>query len=61
MSREYHCSECGKKVEGDLLLYIQHTEEHIVDEIRKKNPDWVESDGFCKKCEDFYRDQIKGS
>ncbi len=60
MSHQYHCSECGKQVDGDLLVYIKHTEDHIVDEVRKKNPDWAESDGICMKCEEFYRKQMKG-
>ena len=57
---EYKCSVCGEQVEGDLLVYINHTEEHIMDEIKTKHPDWVEDDGLCKKCVDYYREQIKG-
>jgi hypothetical protein len=56
----YRCSICKKKVEGDLLVYINHTEEHIISEIRADHPDWVGKNGLCKKCVDYYHKQIKG-
>ncbi len=56
----YKCSVCSEHVEGDLLVYINHTEEHIIDEIRAKHPDWAEEDGMCKKCVDYFRSQMKG-
>ncbi len=60
MSLEYKCSECGERVEGDLLVYRKHAESHIMDEIRKNNPDWEETDGVCKKCVEFYLNQMTG-
>ena len=57
---DYKCSVCGDRVQGDLLLYINHTEEHIMEEIQAHHPDWVEKDGLCKKCVDYYRKQING-
>ncbi|MCK5012632.1 MAG: hypothetical protein KAS66_02345, partial [Candidatus Omnitrophica bacterium] len=57
---EYKCSVCDEHVKDDLLVYINHTETHIMDEIRASHPDWAEKDGLCKKCIDYYRDQLKG-
>ena len=37
---EYKCSVCSKSIEGDLLVYINHTESHIMDEIKNKYPQW---------------------
>jgi hypothetical protein len=56
----YRCSVCKKRVEGDLLVYIDHTERHIMEEIRANHPDWAEKSGLCQKCVDYYRHQIKG-
>jgi len=56
----YHCSVCGKAVSNDLKILIQHTEEHIVDIIKKKHPEWIEKDGVCQKCVEYYRKQLKG-
>jgi len=39
---EYKCSTCNEEIDGDLLIYIDHTEEHIMDEIKISHPDWVE-------------------
>ena len=58
---EYKCSVCKEEVEGDLLIYVDHTEKHIVDEIKANHPQWAESDGMCKKCIDHYRNQMKGN
>ena len=57
---EYICPVCGKKIERDLLAFMDHTEQHIVSEIKKKHPDWEEGDAMCKKCVDYYRRQMKG-
>ncbi len=56
----YQCSVCGKSVSNDLKILIQHTEEHIVDIIKKKHPEWIEKDGVCQKCVEYYRKQLKG-
>lgn len=60
MAIEYKCSVCGEVLEHDLLVYMDHTEQHIVDEIKAKHPDWEEKNGLCKKCVEYYRSQIEG-
>lgn len=57
---EYKCGVCGQHVENDLLIYIDHTEAHIVDEIRAVHPTWAGKDGLCKKCIEYYRNEMKG-
>jgi 5-methylcytosine-specific restriction endonuclease McrA len=58
---EYECSVCKGKVEGDVLVYMNHTESHIIEEIKNRHPEWADTDGLCQKCVDYYKDQIKGS
>ena len=57
---EYQCSVCGKTVGGDLLVYVDHTEAHIVDVIKQNHPDWVETNGLCQRCLDYYKGELKG-
>lgn len=57
----YICSVCKQQIHDDLILFKDHTERHIIDLIKHDHPDWVESDGVCKKCADFYRAEITGS
>jgi len=57
---EYRCSVCGQKVTGDTLVYIDHTEGHIFEEIKAQHPDWEEGNGLCSKCEAYYRKQLSG-
>lgn len=58
---EYSCEVCGEKIEGDMNVYIDHTERHIVDLIKSKHPDWENKDGLCPKCYDYYKGELKGN
>ena len=56
----YICAVCGDSASEELQQYIDHTERHIIDIIKKKHPEWVEKDGLCRKCLDYYKKEIKG-
>ena len=56
----YKCAVCGDRVSDDLKTFVQHTEGHITDLIKLKHPDWVQKDGLCHKCLEYYKKQIKG-
>ncbi len=56
----YTCPICGEKVERELLTYIAHGDLHIVDEIKKRHPDWKCEDGLCPKCLECYRQMKEG-
>ena len=51
----YTCPTCGEKMERDLSLFMDHTDKHIVDEVKKLHPAWITDDGFCAKCLDYYK------
>lgn len=57
---QYKCSLCGRKVDGDLAVFVDHTETHVIDEIKAKHPDWVEENGMCQQCLDYYKGELKG-
>jgi len=42
----------------ELRVIIPHTEEHIMEVITRKHPDWVKKDGVCKRCHDYYKDAL---
>jgi len=54
----YSCPVCKQNMPRDLLKIIPHTEGHIVELIKKKHPEWVESGGMCKKCYEYYKNQL---
>ena len=58
---EYRCSTCGARVSADMLIYREHINNHIVDLIKSDHPDWIESDGICRKCVEYYESELKGS
>lgn len=58
---DYTCGVCGQKVGADLMVFTFHTENHIVDLVKYDHPGWVEKDGICKKCLEYYKQEIEGS
>jgi len=56
---DFICPTCGKHIPRDLLIIIPHTEEHIVEVIKKEHPEWIGQDGICKKCYEYYKEQLK--
>ena len=58
---DYQCPLCGKTVERDLAVFLSHTDTHIVDEIKKKYPEWVSENGACRPCIEYYEAQMAGA
>ena len=56
----YTCPICQTSMSDDLKQYVNHTEEHIVDVIKKDHPGWIQGSGICPKCLEYYHGQIKG-
>ncbi len=52
---KFICPTCGKELPRELGVILSHTKEHIIDEIKKKHPEWVEKDGLCKKCYEHFK------
>ena len=55
---DFICPICRKPIPKELVVIISHGESHIVDEIKKKHPEWIESNGVCKKCYDYYKKEL---
>ena len=52
------CPSCGKHIPRDINVIIPHTEEHIIEEIKKSHPNWTEKNGLCPKCYAHYKKEI---
>lgn len=44
-----------------MTRLYEHTDQHIVDAIKKQHPEWVAENGFCKRCMSHFRDAIRQS
>ena len=51
----YTCPTCNEKIERDLIVFMKHTDEHIIEAIRKSHPEWVSDKGICGKCLDYFK------
>lgn len=56
----YRCPACGQ-VSSEIPVFVDHTERHIIDLLKNDHPDWIEKDGMCKKCLEYYRAELQGS
>lgn len=56
----YKCPLCGTTMERDLVRYLDHTNEHVIDQIKKQHPEWVAEDGGCQSCVQYYEKQLAG-
>ena len=56
---DYICPVCKEKLERDPSVVIPHTDEHIVDAIKKGHPEWIDTDGLCPKCLAFYHKEMR--
>lgn len=56
---KYVCPICNAELPRELENIIEHTDAHIVDVIKKSHPKWVEKDGTCRKCYEWYKKQMK--
>ena len=45
-----------KLCDGDAMAIVHIAERWLLDLIRRENPLWVERDGACPKCIEYYRD-----
>lgn len=56
----YKCPMCGRVMERNLVLFLEHGQQHIIDKIKEEHPEWVTEDGVCKPCAEFYEKQLSG-
>ena len=56
----YTCPTCGETMERDLSLFMDHTDKHIVEEVKKLHPNWITEEGFCPKCADYFKKAMSG-
>lgn len=55
----YRCPVCQEEMPRDLVLFLDHTNQHIMDEIKRKYPHWVAADGVCRKCVEYFQSQFR--
>ncbi len=58
---EYQCNVCGARVGADMIVYLDHTEKHVIDLVKHDHPEWIEQNGICQKCLEYYQGELRGS
>ncbi|MDV2479648.1 MAG: hypothetical protein RX317_05330 [bacterium] len=54
----YTCPTCGDAIERDLLVFLRHTDQHIIEALKELHPESVDPNGECTTVLDFYRTQL---
>ena len=48
------CPICGDSVPPEVADLHALCEQWTIDQIKKDHPEWVEADGLCPKCLEYY-------
>ena len=48
------CPICGDSVPLEMVDFHAECEQWTIDQIKKEHPEWVEADGLCPKCLEYY-------
>ena len=55
---KYVCPTCGEEMPREYRIMIHHSENHIMEIIRKQHPGRVRSYGTCKRCYEEFKKQL---
>ena len=53
----YICPTCGDAVERDILVFLRHTDRHIIETLKELHPEWVDGEQ-APKIREYYRAQL---
>ena len=56
---KYTCPLCHKTCDKGLKEYVDHVESEIVEIIKGDHPEWIEKNGVCPKCYEYFKDQLR--
>ena len=59
MPGKFRCPICERHVDDQIIPFHKNVERQILESIRERHPRWVEPDGSCPKCIDFYKALIR--
>ncbi len=54
----YQCPLCGRQMARELVLFLDHAQQHIIDKIKEQHPEWAGRDGICQPCLEYYRKSL---
>ncbi len=40
------------------MVFLKHTDHHIIEVILKEHPQWGHGDGICRECLDYYKKSV---
>ena len=60
LGSQYQCPMCGKVMDRNLILFLDHAKQHIIDRIKQEHPEWVAENGICQPCTEYYERQLSG-
>ncbi len=49
------CPICNRFIEENIVKLCQDAEDWILQSIKRAHPDWVERDGSCSRCLNYYK------
>ncbi len=54
--RKMYCPVCNKLQDEEIVDVCNSAYSYLMERIKKDHPDWVEKDGACPKCVEYYEE-----
>ena len=55
MDEKKYCPICKKQEKVSIVDVCKDAYEWLVNKIKEEHPEWVEKDGACPKCIEYYK------
>lgn len=55
MTEKKYCPVCHKVTKAAVVDVCVTAHEYLIEKIKKEHPEWVEKDGACPKCLEYYK------
>lgn len=49
------CPICTKEMDEPIVNACTEAQRYVIERIKEEHPDWVENDGACPKCLEYYK------
>ena len=55
MGKKEICPICNKELDQPIVDTCIEAYNYVIKRIKQEHPDWVEKDGACPKCIEYYK------
>lgn len=55
MNEKNICPVCKKETDANMIDICNSAYKYVMERIKARHPEWLEKDGACPKCVEYYK------